>query len=198
MLTRQAACLHIRPHAKHSRLTIVYRTCGSHNAADSAILHADIHDFRLFDFQIGGIFQAVLHFGLIRLLIRLRAQGIDRRALACVQHFCLDIGFIDDLAHLAAQGIHLTHQMPLGAAPDGGIAGHHSDTIQRNGKQHRSHAEACRRKCRLTACMTAADNGNIYGFCMIHIQNSSLFGLVIFFSLILYFTRKKRETQYSL
>ena len=47
MLTRQAARLHIRPHAKHSRLTIVYRTCGSHNAADSAILHTDIHDFRL-------------------------------------------------------------------------------------------------------------------------------------------------------
>jgi hypothetical protein len=60
--------------------------------------------------------------------------------------------------------------MPLGTAPDGRVTGHQRDTVQRDGKHHRIHAKARRSEGRFTACMTAANDSDIDGFCMIHIQ----------------------------
>ena len=82
----------------------------------------------------------MLHFHLIANFIRLRTQGINRRAFTGIQHLGLDIGFINDLTHFAAKRIDLTHQMTLRTAADRGVTGHQSDAVQTNSEQNGIHA----------------------------------------------------------
>ncbi len=73
----------------------------------------DLHDFRLFDFQIGRVFQPLFHLFMVARFICLCAQGIHSGPLAGIQHFRLDICLVNDLTHLAAQRIDFAYKVPL-------------------------------------------------------------------------------------
>ena len=51
------------------------------------------------------------------------------RALGAVEHAELDAGGVDDLAHLAAEGVDLADDLPLGDAADGRVAAHLGDGV---------------------------------------------------------------------
>ena len=124
---------------------------------------------------MGGHLQGVFHFLVVSCFVRLCPQRVHSGAFACIQHFGLNIGLIDILAHFAAQCVDFTNKMAFGAAADGGVTGHHSDAVQTDGKQHCFHTQSGCCQCCFTTCMTAAHNGNIYGFCFVHDLFSPLF-----------------------
>ena len=139
---------------------------------DLAILYIDIDDFALADLETFLFLQCVLHRLLVSELVRLRTQRVDRRSLARVQHAGLDIGLIDILAHLPAQGIDLTDQMAFRRAADAGVAGHHCDTVQIDSKHDAGQAHARDSKSCLTSRMAASDDCNIHSLFQIHLYFS--------------------------
>ena len=56
------------------------------------------------------------------------------RPLAGIDHAHLDEGIVRRQAHFPAQGVHLPHQMPLGGAADGRVAGHQRHRVQVDGQ----------------------------------------------------------------
>ena len=71
----------------------------------------------------------MLHPELIRLLVALRPRGLDGRTFGGVQQAELDAGRIGGQAHLAAEGIDLADDVPLGLSPDGGVTAHLRNSI---------------------------------------------------------------------
>ena len=106
------------------------------------LLHDQIRDFRLLDFQVGLRFQDFAHLEAVGLLVALGARRPDRRAAGSVEQAELDADRVRDLAHDAAQGVHLADQVPLGNAADGRIAGHLGDEIDVEGVERRLQAHA--------------------------------------------------------
>ena len=63
------------------------------------------------------------------MLVALRARRPDRRAARSIQQAELDADRIGDLAHDAAERVDFAHQVSLGDAADGRIAGHLRDQV---------------------------------------------------------------------
>ena len=131
------------------------------NAADRAIRRQDFHGFPLADGQIFSGEKHGKHILMVAALIRLRAQAVNGRALAAVEHAALQKRTVDAKAHLSAEGVHLAHQMALAGAPDGGVARHkrHAAQIQREHKRVYAHAGGG--EGRLAARVPRADNNEI-------------------------------------
>ena len=175
----ETTAFHISAHAEHSRFTAVNGTAGSDNAYHLIVFHKDFGDFRLLNTQMRGFLQRMFHFLVVSCFVRLCPQRVHSGTFACIEHFGLDIGLIDILAHFAAQCVDFADKMAFGAAADGGVAGHHGNAVQTDGKHHRFHTQSGCCQCGFTACMTAAHNGNIYGFCFVHDLFSPLFGVYL-------------------
>ena len=79
---------------------------------------------------------------LVELLVRLGARRVHGRALGAVEHAELDAGGVDDLAHLAAEGVDLADDLPLGDAADGRVAAHLADGVGVHGAGGRCAAPA--------------------------------------------------------
>ena len=123
----------------------------------------------LLEIQIVLLLQDPLHAQPVQLLVGLGPGGAHRRPLAGIEHAELDAGGIDILGHLAAQGIDLLDQMPLGQAADGRIARHQRNGIQIDGQQQRAAAHAGSSQGRLASGMPCTDNNHIiYGFITVH------------------------------
>ena len=88
-------------------------------------------------------------------------QGVDRRALASVEHPVLDAGPVCSPAHLAAQGIQLPDQVALAGAADGRVAGHIAHSVQVDGENNGLQAHPGRCQGRFNACVTCTYDGYI-------------------------------------
>ena len=100
------------------------------NTAHVPVLDDDTLDAALTHRQVCGGLKDALAARTIRRLIGLRAPGANRGTLARVKKPELDSSLINRQAHLAAQRIHLAHQVALADAADRGIAGHLSDVVE--------------------------------------------------------------------
>ena len=89
---------------------------------------------------------------------------MDRRALPAIEHPGLEKSCVRRPAHLAAQGVHLPHQMALGRAADGGIAGHIAHRVQVDGEDGGGAAQPRRRQSGLDPRVACADYRNVIGF----------------------------------
>ena len=132
------------------------------------VFHEDIHHLHLLQVEILCIFHHLLHIGVVLVLVRLRAERVDRRPLAEIQHAHLDGCRIGCDAHLAAQCIDFLYKMALPRSADRRIAWHHGDIFQRDRGKQRLHPHARCRKCRLAACMACADDDHIIRINEIH------------------------------
>ena len=103
----------------------------------------------------------MLHDLLILPPVRLGPEGVDRGALAPVQHPVLDAGLVRGPAHLAPQGVQLPDQVALAGAADGGVAGHVAHGVQIDGKAHRVQPQPGGGQGRLDARVARADDGDI-------------------------------------
>ena len=130
---------------------------GGH-ARHAAVLRFDGHRFALAHLQSGLGHQRPAHAVLIGLLVGLCPQAMHRRALAGVQHPALQKGIVNGAAHLAAQGVQLPHQVSLGRAPNGRVAGHQGHAVHVQGQQQRIHAHARCGQRRLAPRVSPADH----------------------------------------
>ena len=105
---------------------------------------------------------------LVVFLVRLGAQGMDGRAFAGVEHPYLDSGGIGIHPHLASQGVQLPHQMPLGRATDGGIAGHQGDIVHGKGGHEGTAPQTGSSESCLHPRMARADDNHIIITCYKH------------------------------
>ena len=106
-------------------------------------------------------FQRVLHHLLVFPPVRLSPQGPHGGALAPVQHPVLDARLVRRPRHLAAQRVQLPHQMALGGAADGGVAGHIPHRVKAHRQADGLHAHPGRRQGSLDARVPRADDGHI-------------------------------------
>ena len=116
--------------AQYGRAAGIARAGHGHYRAHASALGVDARAFALPHGQARLMLQRAAHAGLIGALVGLRAQREHGRALGCVEHAGLYEGIVYGAPHLAAQRVYLAHQVPLGRAAYGGVAGH-----QRNGVQ---------------------------------------------------------------
>ncbi len=84
--------------------------------------------------QFGLGLEHLAHLQPILLLVALGARRPHRRAARSIQQAKLDAHGVGDLAHDAAEGVHLAHQVALGNAADGGIARHLRDQVHVEGE----------------------------------------------------------------
>ena len=155
------AAIHIHAGADDDRAAGDGCAGGRLDAADCAVFGQKPATFALTNGQARFGEERLLHPLLIGAFIRLRAEGMDGRPLAGVEHAGLDERIVDGAAHFAAERVDLADEMPLARAADGGIAGHEGDGIQIEREQQgiKPHARAGQR--RLAARVPRADDGNI-------------------------------------
>ena len=101
----------------------------------------------------------------IELAVGLGAGAADGRALGKIEHPELDAAAVDRPGHDAVEGVDLAHQVALGEAADGGIAGHFADLGRIVGHQQGPGAEARSRRGRFGPRVTAADHHDIVSPC---------------------------------
>ena len=120
-----------------------------------------VRDEDLLDVEVLRLLTGLLHRELVELLVRLCAQCVDSRPLACVEHAELDAGLVRIDAHLAAERIELAHEMAFARAADRRVAGHQGNIIHRERRQKRPAADARSSQRRLHAGMASANDDDI-------------------------------------
>ena len=124
------AGIQIRAGGNDAGTHLIHRAEARDDGGDLPVRQPEGGDHGLFEVQILLPLERALHILLIPPAVRLRAQGVDGRALAQVQHPVLDARAIGRLRHLAAERVELAHEMALPRTADGGIAGHIADRVQ--------------------------------------------------------------------
>ena len=135
-------------------------------------------DLRLMNVQVRGLLQQVLHHHVVALAVGLHPQAVHRRAFAPVQHPALQVGLVRRAAHQAAQRVQLPHQMALGGAADGGVAGHIADKIQADGKHRGARPQHGGGVGGLNARVARAHHNYVIVIQMVHVPVLSLRGHV--------------------
>ena len=136
----------------------------SHNRGYRAVLRLNRHDFILHELQAYLPLEGMLHIRAVFDAVGLRAQRMDRRAFAAVEHAILNTSRIGSPRHFTAQRINLAHQMAFCRAADSRIARHVADRVQIDGKTSGFHSKARGGKRRLNARVSRADHDNIKCF----------------------------------
>ena len=154
----------IRSGTEHGSLYMVHCSGKGLYSAKDAILHNDLRNFRLTDSQMIRIFQCHPHLSGIFLLIRLCPKGMHRRPFGFIQHLGLNKSFVNIFSHFSPKGIQLSHQVPLGASSDIGVAGHQGNAVYTDGKKNRLQSQPCTCQSRFTARMACAHHCHIISF----------------------------------
>ena len=103
----------------------------------------------------------MLHVFLVAPPVRLGPKGVDRGALAPVQHPVLDAAMVRCQAHFASQGIQLPDQVALAGAADGGVAGHIAHGVQVDGEEDGVQSQPGGGQGSLNAGVARADDGHV-------------------------------------
>ena len=133
---------------------------GDHTS-ELSILHLNIHNLPLLQGKVGLVLNHPLHIMMVSPAVGLHSQTVYRRPLPQIQHPALQKGGVGSFSHLAAQGVDFSHQVPLGSAADGRVAGHIGQAVQTQGEQYRFHPQPCCCQSRFDSCMAGADYRNL-------------------------------------
>lgn len=133
-----------------------------------AVFHDDILNHALLEIKVWRPLQGQAHRPGIGPLVRLGPQGLHGGALAAVQQPHLKKRQVRSQAHLPAQGIDLSDQMPLGRPADGRIAVHHCNIVKIGGKASRLHPHPRSGQGRLHACVPGANHNHVVCFGQSH------------------------------
>ena len=131
------------------------------DSADPAALLKELHHLPLLQVQPRLRFEHLLHAQPVKVAIGLGPRRPHRRALFGVEHPELDAGGVDIARHLAAEGVDLADQVPLGQTADGRIARHLPAHVQMQRQQQGSAPHAHRRERRLAAGMAGTDDDDL-------------------------------------
>ena len=136
----------------------------SPNPGGAAAFDDDVLDHRLPDIQAVLCHHHPAHHALVKALIDLRPQSMHGRPFAGVEHTDVRVGCVGGQRLLAAEGIYLPHQMPLGRAADAAVARHVGDClyVDRNKQGLKAHPRRSQRG--LAARMTRPDYYDVVVF----------------------------------
>lgn len=81
--------------------------------------------------------------------------------LGFVEDALLQIALVGQLADPAAESVHLVHQLALGRATDGWVAGLPGNFVEAKGEQHRLGTQAGRCQSGFAASMPTTDNDHV-------------------------------------
>ena len=109
------------------------------------VLQNQVHNFGLFDDEIGLLLKQLAHPDAILLFVALCSRRPDSRPAARVQQPKLDSDLVGQLTHDAAKSVDLADEMSLGNTADSGITGHLCDQIeiQRHERCPQPHSRRC-------------------------------------------------------
>src|SRR5262249_1441472 len=96
-------------------------------------------------------------------LVRLRARRPYRWSAASIQQLELNPRRIDGASHQPAERVDLPNEVTLCRPSHRGITWHVRDGVGGERTEPNVRAEACGRKCCLTACVTRADHNHVEG-----------------------------------
>ena len=107
---------------------------GDADAGDFAVFSFEGFDGFLAERERGLQFDAVFHFELVGLFVRLCAGAVHGRAFTGVEHPEMNAGMINDTAHFSAQRIDFTDNLSLGHTAYGRVAAHLRNRVAVHGK----------------------------------------------------------------
>ena len=139
----------------------------------------EVNDLGLADVQAGLRLQHLAHLDAVKLLVTLGARTPNRRPPRSIQQPELNANGIGHLAHDAAQGVDLAHQVPLGHAADGWIAAHLGDQVEVHGDERGLEAHARGGHGGLAAGVTGADHDHIVLFGECHLDGESTYKAIL-------------------
>ena len=116
--------------------------------------------------EVGGRFEDALHGEGVLLFVALGPGNLDGGAFADVEHAYLDGGAVGVAGHFAAESVDLTHDVTLGGAADGRVAGHEGDGVEVHGEEEGAVAHARGGQGGFAACVACADDYYVVGFCI--------------------------------
>ena len=131
------------------------------NCGHMPVFRQDLGHFALQNIKVFLCFQRTLHALMVAALVHLRAERMHGRAFSRVEHAHLDELRIRSEAHLAAERINFTHEVPFGGAADGRVTGHERHGIEVEGDDERGKPHARKRKRGLAAGMPCAEHHGI-------------------------------------
>ena len=129
---------------------------------------SELGDLGLLDLEVGLGFEDLAHLEAVGLLVTLGAGRPDGGAARGVEQAELDADGVGDFGHDAAERVDLAHDVSLGDAADGGVAGHLGDEVGVEGEQGGAQSHARRGHGSFAAGMTGSDDGNIELFGKTH------------------------------
>ena len=138
-----------------------FAVCRDHGLDPAVGAEDEILDRRGTHFEARLFADQGLHGQSVQLAVGLGARAAHGGTLAAVEDTELDTGAVDGAAHETIQRIDLAHQLALGEASDGGVAGHFPDGFRAMGEQEGARSHARRRRRRFTPGVAAAHHDYI-------------------------------------
>ena len=159
----------------HQRPCLINGASHAQDAGDFSFLGEDLRRLSLANGQVLTVLQHFLHILLVSGPIGLGSGRMDSRTFSPVEHAELNAADIGRTAHLSAQGVDLPHQLALGGATDGRVAGHIAHAVQIGGDHQGTMAQPGRGQRRLDASMASSDNHHFICSCQIRHDCSPIF-----------------------
>ncbi|MPN31895.1 hypothetical protein SDC9_179370 [bioreactor metagenome] len=131
VFTDENPCLHESAGGEHNRLCAdTMASFGHHTAHNTSIFFCkDIGDGILKQCQTMLRLEGLLGIAVVGELVGLGSRGLHGRTAMTVQDAVLDHGLVDQMSHLAAEGIDLPHEIPFRESTHGRIARQPADGI---------------------------------------------------------------------
>ena len=155
------ARVQIRARGNHDRFYFIHRAEPRRNRRNVPVCQTDGDDHRLLEIQMFLPLEDALHILLIFPPVCLRAQRMNGRTLAEVQHPVLDAAAVRRLCHLAAQRVQLAHEMSFSRAADCRVAGHVAHRVEIDRKDDRAQPHSGAGKPRFDSRVPRADHCHI-------------------------------------
>ena len=159
----------------HQRPCLIKGPAHTQHAGDLSFLGENLRRLSLANGQVLTVLQHFLHILLVSGPIGLGPGRMDSRTFPPVEHTELNAAGIGRTAHFSAQGVDLPHQLALGGAADGRVAGHIAHTVQIGGDHQGTMAQPGRGQRRLDAGMASSDNHHFICSCQIRHDCSPIF-----------------------
>ncbi len=134
------------------------------DAGGAARLDIQSGHFGLFDADIRFLLEDLAHASSIQLLVHLSARRPNGGSAAGVEQPELDAHRVGHFPHHPTQRVDFAHQVTLGNAADGGVAGHLRDQVQVHGDDGRLQTHSRGGAGGFTPGVTGADDNDVVAF----------------------------------
>jgi len=95
-----------------------------------SVFNTNIYNFRLPEDKVFLTLKRVLHYFLVFAPVSLRAQRVNGRSFASVEHPELDASLVSAPGHFSAKGVEFANEMTLSRSTDRWVARHIAHSVK--------------------------------------------------------------------